>query len=296
MIALYNFKEKYNYYLDLFEGYLSKNLDLLTTTPDIIGESMRYSLLAGGKRIRPILLLAVADVLGVQMESVLPFELSLEMIHTYSLIHDDLPAMDNDDFRRGNPSNHKKFGEAMAILAGDGLLNTAYALCFKACAKGDACLRSAQFLCECAGINGMIAGQAMDIQYSNSESEHTNESLEKIHRLKTGKLLLAPIVIPSIVKNYKYYFELEEFAENFGLLFQITDDILDEEGSFEDLGKSIGKDKEENKVTFVTVYGLDGAKIQADLYTSNCLRVLDALDGDTEFLRDLVEYTRTRKK
>lgn len=296
MIALYNFKEKYKYYLDLFEGYLSKNLDVLTTTPDIIGESMQYSLLAGGKRIRPILLLAVAEVLDVELESVLPLALSLEMIHTYSLIHDDLPAMDNDDFRRGNPSNHKKFGEAMAILAGDGLLNTAYALCFKACAKGDAYLRSAQFLCECAGVNGMIAGQAMDIQFSNGEFEHTSETLEQIHRLKTGKLLLAPIIIPSIIKNYKYYFELEEYAENFGLLFQITDDILDEEGSFEELGKSIGKDKAENKITFVKVYGLDGAKIQADLYASNCLKVLDALDGDTAFLRALVEYTRTRNK
>ena len=293
---MYNFKEKYNYYLDLFEKYLSQNLNLLTTTPNIMGESMQYSLLAGGKRIRPILLLAIADVLGVEIDNVLPLALSLEMIHTYSLIHDDLPAMDNDDFRRGNPSNHKKYGEAMAILAGDGLLNTAYSLCFKTCVKGDSYLRSAQFLCECAGVNGMIAGQAMDIQYSNSEMEYTFESLQKIHSLKTGKLLLAPIVIPSIIKNYKYYFELEEFAENFGLLFQITDDILDEEGSFEDLGKSIGKDKAENKVTFVKLYGLDGAKIQADVYASNCLTVLDALDGDTSFLRALVEFTRTRNK
>lgn len=294
---MYNFKEKYNYYLNIFDGYLSKNLTELTTTPEIIGESMQYSLLAGGKRIRPVLLLAVAEALGLEIQEVLPFALSLEMIHTYSLIHDDLPAMDNDDFRRGNPSNHKKYGEAMAILAGDGLLNTAYAICFKTCInKDDAYLRAASFLCECAGVNGMIAGQAMDIQCSENHLEFSLESLEKIHVLKTGKLLLAPIIIPCILKGYKYYFELAEFAQNFGLLFQITDDILDEEGTFESLGKTVGKDKVENKFTFVKAYGLDGAKLQADFYASNCLKVLDALEGDTLFLRALVEYTRTREK
>lgn len=293
---MYNFKEKYQYYLNVFEQYLKENNETLTTTPSILGESMQYSLISGGKRIRPILLLAVADVLGVDFNNVLPFALAIEMIHTYSLIHDDLPAMDNDDFRRGQPSNHKKYGEATAILAGDGLLNTAYSVCFQACAKGSEYVRAAQFLCDCAGVKGMIAGQAMDLEYTNQAKDFDCQDLEDIHRLKTGKLILAPIVISSILTNYKYYFELEDFAQNLGLLFQITDDILDEEGSFEKVGKTIGKDQAENKFTFVKAYGLNGAKIQADLYASNCVTVLDALNGDVSFLRDLVEYIRTRDR
>ena len=293
---MYNFKEKYQYYLNIFEQYLAENKEVLTTTPNILGESMQYSLISGGKRIRPILLLAVADVLGLDLKNVLPFAFAIEMIHTYSLIHDDLPAMDNDDFRRGQPSNHKKYGEATAILAGDGLLNTAYSVCFEACAKGSEYIRAAQFLCDCAGVKGMIAGQAMDLEFTNQAKDLDEQALHEIHRLKTGKLILAPILIPSILTNYKYYFELEDFAQNLGLLFQITDDILDEEGSFEKVGKTIGKDQAEDKFTFVKAYGLNGAKIQADLYASNCSTVLDALNGDVAFLRDLVGYIRTRDK
>ena len=293
---MYNFKEKHQFYLNTFEEYLAKNTEILTTTPSILGESMQYSLNLGGKRIRPVLLLAVADVLGLDVNDVLPFALALEMIHTYSLIHDDLPAMDNDDFRRGQPSNHKKYGEATAILAGDGLLNTAYSVAFQAATKGSSYIRAAQFLCDCAGVNGMIAGQAMDLEFSNRTEDFSCQELEEIHRLKTGKLILSAIAIPSILTGYKYYFELEDFAQNLGLLFQITDDILDEEGSFEKLGKTIGKDKIENKFTFVKEYGLNGAKIQADLYASNCVTVLDAIDGDVSFLRDLVGYVRTRDR
>ena len=293
---MYNFKEKYQYYLNIFEQYLAENKEILTTMPNVLGESMQYSLISGGKRIRPILLLSVADVLGLDFKNVLPFALAIEMIHTYSLIHDDLPAMDNDDFRRGQPSNHKKYGEATAILAGDGLLNTAYSVCFSACAKGSEYIRAAQFLCDCAGVKGMIAGQAMDLEFTSQEKDLDHQTLQEIHRLKTGKLILAPIVIPSILTNYKYYFELEDFAQNLGLLFQITDDILDEEGSFEKVGKTIGKDQAEDKFTFVKAYGLNGAKIQADLYASNCVTILDALNGDVAFLRDLVGYVRTRDR
>ena len=293
---MYNFKEKYQFYLNTFEKYLAENAEILTTMPNVLGESMQYSLLSGGKRIRPILLLAVADVLGLDLKNVLSFAFAIEMIHTYSLIHDDLPAMDNDDFRRGQLSNHKKYGEATAILAGDGLLNTAYSVCFEACAKGSEYIRAAQFLCDCAGAKGMIAGQAMDLEFTNQEKDLEELDLQEIHRLKTGKLILAPILIPSILTNYKYYFELEDFAQNLGLLFQITDDILDEEGSFDKVGKTIGKDNAEDKLTFVKVYGLKGAKIQADLYASNCVTVLDALNGDVAFLRDLVGYVRTRDR
>lgn len=293
---MYNFKEKYQFYLNIFEEYLEKNKEVLTTMPNVLGESMQYSLFSGGKRIRPVLLLAVAEVLGLNFENVLPFAFAIEMIHTYSLIHDDLPAMDNDDFRRGKLSNHKQFGEATAILAGDGLLNTAYSVCFQAAARGSEYLRAAQYLCDCAGVKGMIAGQTMDLEFSNRADDLNDVELEQIHRLKTGKLIAAPVLIPSILTNYKNYFELEDFAQNLGLLFQITDDILDEEGSFEKVGKTIGKDQAKNKFTFVKAYGLNGAKIQADLYASNCVTVLDALNGDVTFLHDLVGYVRTRDR
>ena len=293
---MYNFKEKYQFYLNIFEEYLENNKEVLTTMPNVLGESMQYSLFSGGKRIRPVLLLAVAEVLGLNFENVLPFAFAIEMIHAYSLIHDDLPAMDNDDFRRGKLSNHKQFGEATAILAGDGLLNTAYSVCFQAVARGSEYLRAAQYLCDCAGVKGMIAGQTMDLKFSNRADDLNDVELEQIHRLKTGKLIAAPVLIPSILTNYKNYFELEDFAQNLGLLFQITDDILDEEGSFEKVGKTVGKDQAKNKFTFVKAYGLNGAKIQADLYASNCVTVLDALNGDVTFLHDLVGYVRTRDR
>ena len=292
---MYSFDEKYESYLNIFEKYAKDNADKLTTLPDVLGESMKYSLFLGGKRVRPVLALAIADVLNLPSEEILPFALALEMIHTYSLIHDDLPAMDNDDFRRGQPSNHKKFGEANAILAGDGLLNTAYSLCIRQCFKGEAYCRAAEYLCDAAGINGMIAGQSLDLKFTDENEECSEEVLLKIYELKTGKLLLAPIAIASILSGNKFYFELEDFGKNLGILFQITDDILDEVGSFEKLGKTIGKDKTENKLTSVRFYGLEGAKIQADFCATSCYQILDAIDGGTEFLRDLISYIRNRE-
>jgi geranylgeranyl diphosphate synthase type II len=142
----------------------------------------------------------------------------------------------------------------------------------------------------------MIAGQTMDLEFSNRADDLKDAELEQIQRFKTGKLIAAPVLIPSILTNYKNYFELEDFAQNLGLLFQIADDILDEEGSFEKVRKTIGKDQAKNKFTFVKAYGLNGAKIQADLYASNCVTVLDALNGDVTFLHDLVGYVRTRDR
>ena len=155
---MYSFHTEYEKYLNAFEAYARRYTDALKTRPNLLGESMKYSLLVGGKRIRPVLALATADVLGLDREEILPFALAIEMIHTYSLIHDDLPAMDNDDFRRGKPSNHIVYGEGNAILAGDGLLNSAYAICLQESLKGEKHARAALFLNECAGIYGMIAG------------------------------------------------------------------------------------------------------------------------------------------
>lgn len=293
---MYTFDNQYESYLSKFDVYTKEYCRKLTTRPEILGESMKYSLLLGGKRIRPVLLLAAADALKLPDEDVLPYALALEMIHTYSLIHDDLPAMDNDDFRRGKPSNHKVYGEANAILAGDGLLNTAYSVCLAECMKGDRFVLASKFLCECAGIDGMIAGQSADLYFSGSEKEVSEEDLRYIYEQKTGKLLLAPVAIASILSGNKYYFEFEQFGKSLGSLFQITDDILDETGDFETLGKSVGKDKKENKLTSVRLYGVDGAKIHADMYAEHCYAVLDGIDLNTAFLYDLITYVRNRRK
>ena len=286
---------RYEQYLSEFEDYLKAYTDTLKTKPEVLGESMRYSLLNGGKRIRPVLALACAEVLGLPSSEILPYALALEMIHTYSLIHDDLPAMDNDDFRRGKPSSHKAFGEANAILAGDGLLNEAYAICFEECLKGEKYAVAAKYLNECAGAFGMIAGQSADMYFSEQDKEVSEEDLKYIYEHKTGKLLLAPIAIASILSNNKNYVELERFGKLLGVLFQVTDDILDVVGSFDSLGKNVGKDEGKNKLTCVRLYGLDGAKLRADLYAKDCQAILEGIDGDTSFLRDLTDYVLNRK-
>ncbi len=291
---MYTFDSQYEKYQAVFEDYAKEYAQNLKTKPEILGESMVYSLLLGGKRVRPVLALAAADILGVAKEEILPFALAIEMIHTYSLIHDDLPAMDNDDFRRGKPSNHMVYGEANAILAGDGLLNTAYAVCFEQCLKGEKFVYASKFLSDCAGVNGMIAGQSADMYFSAENRAFTEEDLSYIYAHKTGKLLLAPVAIASILAEYKCFSALETFGKLLGDLFQITDDILDEIGEFDKLGKSIGKDKEENKLTAVRVFGLETARVNADLCAADCHAVLEGVDGDTAFLHDLVDFVRNR--
>lgn len=291
---MHDFNLRYESYLNEFEAYAKEYTNKLTTTPSLLGESMVYSLLNGGKRIRPVLALATADVLRLPREEILPFALALEMIHTYSLIHDDLPAMDNDDFRRGKPSNHKAFGEANAILAGDGLLNEAYAICFNESMKGEKYALAAKFLNECAGVYGMIVGQSADMLFSKNGKEATEEELLFVYEHKTGKLLLAPVAIASILSDNKNYLSLERFGKQLGLLFQMTDDILDVTGNFNELGKSIGKDEQENKLTCVRLYGLEVAKVRADMCAMACHAVLEGIDGDTEFLNDLIDYVLNR--
>ena len=204
--------------------------------------------------------------------------------------------MDNDDFRRGKPSNHKQFGEANAILAGDALLNEAYAICFNESMKGEKYALASKFLNECAGVYGMLAGQSADLYYSNQNEEISEEQLNYIYEHKTGKLLLAPVAIASILGDSKDYLTFERFGRLLGKLFQMTDDILDVTGDFENLGKSIGKDEKENKLTCIKIYGLEGAKIRADICAADCHAVLEGLEGDTQFLHQLVDYIRTRNK
>lgn len=287
------YNEEYQTYLTRFEGALKLYCESLNVEPNLLKESMVYSLSLGGKRIRPVLLLSSYEMLGGK-EDVMPFAIALEMIHTYSLIHDDLPAMDNDDYRRGKLSNHKVFGEGNAVLAGDALLNTAYELCFNECKKGYERIEAARYLASCAGVNGMIAGQSADLAAEGKEV--SENELAFIHAHKTAKLIMAPMVMAAILTGGKYILELTEFSSCLGNLFQLTDDILDEEGDFASLGKTVGKDRAEGKLTAVRLYGLAACKVRADLLATRCHRILEGIERDTTFLHELVDFVRTRKK
>lgn len=289
------FDVKYSEYQTMFEKYLLNFCDKLVCEPDILKESLIYSLKLGGKRIRPVLMLAIADILGLDKSQILNYALAIEVIHTYSLIHDDLPELDNDDFRRGKPSNHKVFGAGNAVIAGDGLLNTAYSILFGECFNGNEHVSASKYICDCAGIDGMIAGQSADLLHENDNNIDENV-LNFIHLNKTAKLIMAACVPPSILCWGKYYSEIKTFARDLGLLFQLTDDILDVEGSFENMGKTIGKDGTEGKYTAVRLYGLSECKLRADLLCDSCVKILEGLSGDIGFLKDTVYFVRDRIK
>jgi len=289
-----NFHEKYEGYLKKFNGILNNFCNDLDCKPQILADSMRYSLQLGGKRIRPVLTFAVGDLLGVPQEKLENFALALELIHTYSLIHDDLPEMDNDDFRRGKPSNHKVFGTGNAVLAGDGLLNTAYSVLIKECRKGAEYVNAAEFICDYAGVYGMIGGQSADLLHEG-DGNYSEETLNFIYENKTAKLLTVAIVVPDVIGGGKYFSELKTFGSDLGYMFQLTDDILDVEGSFESLGKSTGKDEKAGKYTAVSLYGLAACKLRADVCAERCRTLIEGIPGDGEFLINLVDYVRGRK-
>ena len=287
------FKDKYNEYKQLFELEFNKKINDLSYADKTLEEAVKYSLTAGGKRIRPVLMLMVADVLGVDKLEVMPFAIAIEFIHTYSLIHDDLPAMDNDDYRRGKLTNHKVFGEAMAILAGDALLNSAYEICFRAVNSHKA-VNASRILSNFAGGNGMVGGQALDLLSESDKSLFNEETLNKIHQNKTGKLIVASTMIPSCFANDKYLIELKSFGESLGLLFQITDDILDFTSNKETLGKSVLKDKNSNKLTYVNLFGLEKAKAYLDKVYSNALKCLKSIEN-SQILVDFLAYCKDRE-
>ena len=288
-----NFDKRYEEYRSYFVTQLDKQCAEISTVPEVLGESMKYSLQLGGKRMRPVLMYAVGDVLGVDREVLTPFACALEFIHTYSLIHDDLPEMDNDDFRRGKPSNHKVYGTANAVLAGDGLLNTAYSILLGECFKGSEYVSAAKFICDAAGIYGMLAGQSADILHEKDQVPD-EDTLEYIYENKTAKLLIAGVTVPSVIKGGANYSELKQFGKKLGYLFQLTDDILDAVGSFDNLGKTTGKDVAEDKLTAVKLYGVDGCRLRADIIGDDCHKILDGVRGDVEFLHDIVNFVKAR--
>ena len=257
------FSEAYSQTKEQVEHHLLDYIrEIEDTKSKTIYSAMEYSLTAGGKRFRPILHLQTIRLLGGNPADFMDSACSLEYIHTYSLIHDDLPAMDNDDYRRGKPTNHKVFGEDMAILAGDGLLNAAYEILFRKITQtgSPAIAKGAAFIAKKAGTRGMVAGQVVDIQ---SEGQAIDlDTLNYIHDHKTAALIEASILSAAHMMNAdpQQFAKLESYAKHLGMAFQISDDILDVEGQFELLGKPIGSDAQNQKVTFASFYGMEKAK------------------------------------
>ncbi len=272
-------------YIDLAESALRQYMKIEENPQKKIYEAEEYSLMAGGKRLRPVIMMMTAKMCKKSPELVLPFAVAIEMIHTYSLIHDDLPAMDNDDLRRGKPTNHKVYGEAMAILAGDALLTKAFEV-----ASGfldeevpkERVLRAISTLAIASGDNGMIGGQVVDIESRNEDAE----LLKYLHSLKTGALIKASGVIGAILAgaNEDEIKAVESFCDNLGIAFQIQDDILDVTGNEEELGKPIGSDAENEKSTYVTLFGIEKAEKLAEEYTQKAIESLLIFEDNSELV------------
>lgn len=265
-----------------------------------IMEAMNYSILAGGKRIRPMLMLETYRLFGGTSKVVEPFMAAIEMIHTYSLVHDDLPAMDNDEYRRGKKTTHAVYGEAMGILAGDALLNYAFETALKAFdvePDNQNIGKALQVLAKKAGIYGMIGGQVVDIQ-SEGSKDMSKDKLDFIYRLKTGALMEASMLIGAILAGATESEQqiVENVAREIGLAFQIQDDILDVTSTAEVLGKPIGSDEKNEKFTYVTFEGLEKAKEDVAAITAQAIAHMDSLGVRNEFLNELLLYLVSREK
>ena len=261
-----------------------------------VWEAMRYSLLVGGKRIRPVLTLAFAELCGGSAQQALPFACAVEMVHTYSLIHDDLPCMDDDDLRRGKPTNHKVFGEAMALLAGDGLLTRAFEQALAFSGPSSDAVRGASVLARCAGASGMVGGQCVDLSAQGKEVDLS--LLQQMDQGKTVALISAACQMGCIAAGAGDG-QLEaarRYAEGLGMAFQIRDDILDVEGDAKTLGKNVGMDSALDKRNYVSLLGVEEAQRLVESYTDQAISALEAFAGDTAFLRELAVSLATREK
>jgi len=293
-----DFDSKIKSYCELIDAELEKILSRSNCLQQVVFDAMRYSVGAGGKRIRPILLLEFCRVCGGNIKDALPFACAIEMIHTYSLIHDDLPCMDNDDMRRGKPSCHKAFGEANALLAGDALLNLAFEtmLCSSSNVDADLKLKAAQTIANYSGVDGMIGGQVIDLQ--NEGKDISEEILLRLYRDKTAALLRASASAGAILAgaDEAKIAAADAYAEKIGIAFQIIDDILDCVGDQSLLGKPIGSDEKNNKVTYVTLVGVEKAREEVARLSKEAVELLDELSVNSEFLREVVLYLIHREK
>lgn len=292
----------------MMKSYMQRKMDLINQQLNEIytenmalnkdlAKAMNYSLMAGGKRLRPILIMAAADALGVDGEKLLRLSTSIEFIHTYSLIHDDLPAMDNDDYRRGKLTNHKVFGEALAILAGDALLTMAFEIiATDKNVDAETKVKIITEMSKAAGAEGMVGGQVIDMQSENKKIDI--QTLKQMHAAKTGALFCAAIRSGAILAgaDEKQLANLTEYARQFGLAFQITDDILDVVGDEKTIGKPVGSDEKNHKSTYVTLGSLGSAKALAQEAVDKAKASLVDFGENAEFLRALVDYLITRNK
>ncbi|MBQ3445015.1 MAG: polyprenyl synthetase family protein [Selenomonadaceae bacterium] len=291
------FKELWKRRVELIEADLLKELRRTRSLDENLMRAMEYSLLAGGKRLRPILLMSAADAIDGSGEKFITVADALEMIHTYSLIHDDLPAMDNDDYRRGKLTNHKVFGEATAILAGDALLTLAFEVVLRQRdVPPETLLTVLKEISTAAGVSGMVGGQAIDLRSEGVQIDLA--TLKLMHLGKTGALFKAAIRSGAILAGatHEQLESLTRYAENFGLAFQITDDILDVTGDEKLLGKPTGSDAKNHKSTYVSLTSLDEAKRLAQVAVAEALDVLKDFGSEAGFLRELVQYLIARKK
>ncbi|WP_010587266.1 polyprenyl synthetase family protein [Schlesneria paludicola] len=286
-------------------NYVAPEID----SPSKLSESMAYSLLAGGKRLRPILVLLACEACGGDSDAALPAACAIEMIHTYSLIHDDLPAMDDDDYRRGRLTNHKVYGEAMAILAGDALLTLAFEVMARDIQPGGVAAACCADLASAAGWCGMVGGQVADLEAEQqsadrqlgSATDNSGESaglaqLEAIHRRKTGRLLMSAVTLGARVAQAKPELvnRLEEFGKRVGLAFQIADDLLDVTGDATKLGKNVGKDATLGKMTYPGLLGIDGSRRKADDLIDEACRLLEPLGERAAPLMELARFVTRR--
>ena len=282
------------------DAALDRFLPKETELPHSVHKAMRYSVFAGGKRVRPILMLAACQAVGGDTELAVPAACAMEMIHTYSLIHDDLPAMDDDDFRRGNPTSHKVFGEAIAILAGDALLTEAFKLVsdphFTGGCEPSALLNVIHEIATCAGSYGMVGGQVVDME---SEGRHDIDlaTVQYIHTHKTGALIKASVVAGALLgrSTGQQLAAITRYGEAAGLAFQIADDILDIEGTTEEIGKDAGSDQARGKVTYPAVMGLFAAKEEAQSMMDEAMNALEIFGAEADPLREIARYIVQRK-
>ena len=293
-----DFKEQLKEYQNIVNKELEKYIKKEKCPEEILNNSMEYSLMAGGKRLRPILAIATYKLFKHDYEKIMPYAVALEMVHNFSLIHDDLPGIDNDDFRHGKPTNHKQFNEATAILAGDGLLTNAFIVIsndLKESAPEELSNKIQVFNEFANSIDRMIAGEYIDTEFEGKKI--TEQLLEYIHINKTGAFLRYSVRMGAILANANQdeLDKLTKYSENIGLAFQIKDDILSEEGDEAVLGKPVGNDKEMGKCTYVSKYGLQGAKDILEKITNEAIEIVKDFEN-SEFLQELAAYIKNRNK
>jgi geranylgeranyl diphosphate synthase type II len=286
-------------YIKLIEKEIESYLPKKVLTEKVLVDSMRYSLEAGGKRLRPTLVLLFSKLYGGSIEKALPFAAAIEMIHTYSLIHDDLPCMDDDDLRRGKPSNHSVFGEDIALLAGDALLTLAFSVVLSdkaiSLVGAEKAAKCGKILSECAGMTGMVGGQVIDL--ISEDKIVPLEVVEEMHLKKTGALIKAACMMGAVIADCddKTLLLAQQYGVYLGLAFQIKDDILDVTSNEKDLGKPIGSDADNNKSTFMSLLGMEKCCDLVKEYTEKAIATLDEINGDCEELKSIANKMLERK-